>query len=82
MITASKNPQSLAKWTHKLKYIEFNVIIPIIAEDRKCLENTGKATIVLSRVDKCILRKSDKCILRKSVRKRGLLGWIPKELLK
>ena len=74
MITASKNPQSLAKWTHKLKYIEFNVIIPIIAEDRKCLENTGKATIVLSRVDKCILRKS--------VRKRGLLGWIPKELLK
>lgn len=47
------------------------MIIPVIAVDIKCLGNADKETIVLSRVDKCILRKNAK--------KRLLLGWIPKE---
>lgn len=49
------------------------MIIPIIVIDIKYLGNADKETIVLSAVDKCILRKNAK--------KRLLLGWIPKEEL-
>ena len=48
-----KKTHSLWRNGHiKLKYIEFNVITLIIAED------TDKETIVLSGVGKCIVRKS------------------------